>query len=204
MADITHKISKDFASYLNEIYNIDCENDSNISIQSYNENTCLARLSKRSPDYVSNYGFFTTYQCNCSKFYDNDLCELHLSKQLEKKLTLGKINEEPPKEPFIYDILGNKTRIYWFHDSPREKLKEYVEDQNEIERQENYKKKSRGRPPIPQIRYDLIDFKKMAEENTLNKLNIQTLKKYLGTNNLNIYGNKVILIQRIQVNLLNP
>ena len=38
MTDITHKISKDFASYLNETYNIDYENDPNISIQSYNEN----------------------------------------------------------------------------------------------------------------------------------------------------------------------
>lgn len=203
MADTNvHKISKEFAHYLNEKYNIDCENDPNISIQSYNENTCLARLSKKNPDYISNYGYFTTYQCNCSKFNGNDFCELHLSKFLENKLTLGKINEEPPVEPFIYDILGNKNRIYWYHDSPREKLKTYVEDQNEIQRQENYKKKSRGRPPIPQIRYELIDFKKMCEENTLDKLNILSLKTYLKNNNLNIYGNKIILINRIKSYLI--
>jgi hypothetical protein len=205
MTDI-HKISKGFANYLSEIYNIDFENDPNISIQSFNENTCLARLSKRSSDYVSNYGFFTSYQCNCSKFNGTDLCELHLSKYLENKLSLGKINEEPPEEPFIYDLLGNKTRIYWIQDSPREKLKEYVEDQNEFERQENYKKKSRGRPPLPQIRFELIDFKKMSDENTLEKLNIQSLKNYLKTTNLNIYGKKNDLILRIQdhINKLPP
>jgi len=195
---ITHKITKDFANYLNENYKINFENDPNISIESFNENTCLARLSKRSPDYVSNYGFFTSYQCNCSKFNNNDFCELHLSKFNEGKLTLGKINEEPPNEPFIFDLLGNKTRIYWIQDSPREKLKEYVEDQYELNRQENYKKKSRGRPPLPQIRYELIDFKKMSEEDTLGKLNIISLKNYLKKNNLNIYGKKQTLILRIK------
>ena len=203
MTDITHKISKDFAKYLEDKYGIRCDDDTNISIKSYNENTCLARLSKKSDDYVSNYGYYTTYQCNCSKFKDSDFCELHLIKYDENKLSLGKINDEPPTEPFIYDLYGNKTRIYWFEDSPREKLKQYVEEKNEIMRQENYKEKSRGRPPIPKIRYELINFKKMSDDNSLDKLNIETLKMYLKKNDLNIYGKKAVLIERIKTNLLN-
>ena len=49
-------------------------------------------------------------------------------------------------------------------------------------RQENYKEKSRGRPPIPKIRYELINFKEMSDDNSLDKLNIETLKMYLKKN----------------------
>ena len=195
--NISHKISSDFYNYVKNKYNIDLENDSNISIQSYNENTCFARLCKRNSDYINNYGYFTTFQCNCSKFSNSDLCELHLNKFKSDKLTLGLINEPPPEEPYIHDSLGNKTRIYWLKDSPDEKLKEHVIEKEEIERRENYKKKSRGRPPLPKVRHDTEEFKSLIQEKKLHTLNILSLKEYCLKNNLSIYGKKNDIINRI-------
>jgi len=187
---ISHKISNDLHQYIKNKYNIDLENDSNISIQSYNENTCFARLCKRNSDYIDNYGYFTTFQCNCSKFSNSDLCELHLNKFKSDKLSLGLINQPPPQEPYIFDLLGNKTRIYWLKDSPDEKLKEFVEEKEEIQRTQNYKKNSRGRPPLPKIKYDSQLFKDMIKENNLHKINIQSLKQYCIKNNIHCQGNK--------------
>ena len=66
-------------------------------------------------------------------------CECHTVKFFEGKLSFGRIDEDPPEEPIISDILGNKIRYYWLKDSEGMK-KDDIFLKEEEEKQENYSK----------------------------------------------------------------
>ena len=189
----THFISQDVASYLRENYNIDLSEDNNISTLHYNPHCCHARVWKSDPEYIPYAGGYENFQC-MNPINSNGLCEIHK----DKPLTLGKINEDPPKEPFIIDSEGNKIKCHWISDSEGMKKDEvFVREEEAI--QNAYKeKKGRGRPPSKKILFSSIDWNELVSENKLNTLALPTIKEYLIKEKLSPYGKKDILIERIK------
>ena len=112
-------------------------------------------------------------------------------------MSFGRIDEDPPEEPIIEDIDGNKTRYYWLKDSEGMK-KDDIFLKEEKEKQENYsKRRGRGRPPTKKILYKEIDWQKLYEEDKIDTLPLNTLKEYLQKNNLYLYGKKEEIVARI-------
>ena len=194
-------ISQEVSDYIKNKHNIDLNVDINISTKKYNPQCCLARLWKSEPDYTYNAGGFTDIQCLTPKFEGGDYCQCHLKKFLENNLPFGSIHEPPPEEPYIKDINGESIRYYWMHQS-KEMLKENIFIKAEEEKQLKYnEKRGRGRPPTKKILFKNIDWKQLYNDDKLNSLSLVSLKEYLNNKNLNIYGKKQELIDRIQVNI---
>lgn len=194
---MTHFISNELSIYIKDMYKIDLENDKNISVKSYNPHVCNARVWKSNEEYVFNAGGYTNYQCSHPKFNGCEFCEVHKKKYIDNELTLGKISEEPPENPFIIDSLGNKTRYYWIHQSNGMMNDDIIRETNEIRINQYKEKKSRGRPPTKKIPYSDIDWVDYTKNNKLNSLSLPSLKEYLSKNNMNVYGKKTDLISRI-------
>ena len=85
-----------------------------------------------------------------------------------------------------------------------EMLKETIFLKEEEEKQRKYnEKRGRGRPPTKKTLYKNIDWNKLYNDDKLNSLSLVSLKEYLTNNNLNIYGKKIELIDRIKENIRN-
>ena len=193
----THFISQDLSSYLREHYNIDLSEDNQISTIHYNPHCCQARVWKSDPDYVPYAGGYENFQC-MNSIKSNGLCEIHMRKQL----TLGKINDNPPVEPYILDSEGNKIKCHWISDSEGMKKEEiFLREEEEI--QKKYKeKRGRGRPPSKKILFNTIDWNELFTENKIDTLPLPTIKEYLIKEKLSPYGKKEILIERIKENIM--
>ena len=190
-------ISEQLNQYIKDKYEIDLSNDDNISTKSYNPHGCLARVWGSDPEFIANAGGYTDLQCSNAKSNGFYFCECHTIKFFEGKLSFGRIDEDPPEEPIIEDIDGNKTRYYWLKDSDGMK-KDEIFLKEEEEKQENYsKRRGRGRPPTKKILYKEIDWKKLYEEDKIDTLPLNTLKEYLQKNNLYLYGKKEEIVRRI-------
>ena len=194
-------ISQDIAKHIKDKHGIDLENDNNISIKHYNPHSCLARVWKSDPEYIHNAGGFTNFQCCNAKFNNCDLCEVHQKKFDNNELTLGLISEEIPEEVYMIDLMGNKQRYYWIHQSEGMKEEEIFIKAEKVKQDKYNEKRGRGRPPSKKILYKNIDWNKLNEENNLDSLPLPSLKEYLTNHKLNIYGKKSELIERIVENL---
>mgnify|MGYP006154099381 CR=1 FL=1 len=197
---MAHYISEDCIKYIEEKYGLNINNDINIISKGYNPNICLARLWKSDPEYIPNAGGYTNFQCSYPRV-GSTFCECHSKKNLEGNLPFGRIDENIPDEPYITDIEGNKERYYWMHQSQDKRIIKYVEDAC-LEGQQKHRK-GRGRPAFDKIPYDKIDWEDYCKEGNLIKLSTKSLKEYLEKNDLNVYGKKVDLIQRIEDNIIN-
>ena len=198
---MAHYISNEINNYIKDKYNIDLGNDENISLKSYNPHICQARVWKSNDDYIDTAGGYSNYQCNHPKFNGCEFCEVHKNKYDKNELTLGKISEEPPEEPCILDSLGNKVRYYWIHQSMGMMKDEVIREENKVIHEKYISKRSRGRPPSKKIPYNDIDWNDLAKNNKLNSLSLPILKEYLSKNNINVYGKKSELIERIKNNI---
>ena len=194
-------ISQDIAKHIKDKHGIDLENDNNFSIKHYNPHSCLARVWKSDPEYIHYAGGFTNFQCCNSKFNNCDLCEVHQKKFDNNELTLGLISEEIPEEVYMMDLMGNKQRYYWIHQSEGMKEEEIFIKEEKVKQDKYNEKRGRGRPPSKKIIYKNIDWNKLNEENNLDSLPLPSLKEYLTNHKLNIYGKKSELIERIVENL---
>jgi len=194
-------ISQELSDYIKEKHNIDLNNDTNIITKKYNPHCCLARIWKSDPNYIPNAGGFSDIQCSSPNFEGEKYCQCHLKKVLENNLPFGSIHEPPPEEPIIKDINGETIRYFWMHQS-KEMLKETIFLKEEEEKQRVYnEKRGRGRPPTKKTLYKNIDWNKLYNDDKLNSLSLVSLKEYLNNNNLNIYGKKQELIDRIKVKI---
>lgn len=189
----THFISQDLASYLRENYNIDLTEDNQISTLHYNPHCCHARVWKSDPEYAPYAGGYENFQC-MNSISSNGLCEIHMN----KPLTLGRIDSEPPNEPYIVDSEGNVIKCHWIKHSEGMK-KEEIFQREEEEIQNRYKeKRGRGRPPSKKVLFSAIDWNELYTENKLNTLPLPTIKEYLVKEKISPYGKKEILIERIK------
>ena len=194
-------VSQEVSDYIKNKYGFDLSIDENISTKKYNPNSCLARVWKSDPNYIPNAGGFSDIQCTSTNTEGEKYCQCHLKKSLENNLPFGNINEPPPEEPMIKDINGESIRYYWMYQSDG-MLKEIIFLKEEEEKQRIYnEKRGRGRPPTKKTLYKNIDWNKLYNDDKLNSLSLVSLKEYLTDNNLNIYGKKQELIDRIKENI---
>ena len=194
---MTHFLSQEVSNYIKDKYNINLDEDNNISVKNYNPHICQARVWKSHPDYIPTAGGFTNYQCNHPKYNGCEFCEVHQKKYIDNELTLGKISEEPPETPFIVDHLGYHNKLFWIHQSNGMMNDDIIRYENDT-KIKNYKaKKSRGRPPTKKIPYNDINWNSIIKDKNLHSLPLPSLKEYASKNNIYIYGKKSELINRI-------
>ena len=190
-------ISKELAKYIKEKYEVDIDNDNRITCCNHDPMRCTARCWAQSSDYAPRYGGISDRQCSLMKFKDSQFCEYHNIQYSEGKLSFGIITEDPPEQPVIVDIEGNKTRYYWINQCEGHR-KDEIFMQQEEEKQENYsKRRGRGRPPTKKVLYKEIEREKLYSEGKIDSLSLSTLKEYLQKNNLYLYGKKSEIVTRI-------
>ena len=196
-------ISQKISDYIKKKHGIDLNNDKNISTKKFNPHCCLARLWKSDPDYTFNAGGFNDIQCTYPNIEGEKYCQCHLKKFIENNLPFGSIHEAPPEEPIIKDINGESIRYYWIHQS-KDLLKEKIFLKEEEEKQKKYnERRGRGRPPVKKTLYKDINWIDLFNNDNLDSLTLISLKEYLNNKNLNIYGKKIELIERIKLHIRN-